>query len=318
MSTDFFKTNPLNLLYQGDLIEYFIIFLFLFFFFFFISLFIYAYKNVVKFTFPRYEACFENLPKVFESLEIFHISDLHLDPYRPVLSHLDLFFKKFEKEILKTKHPKILIFTGDLVSFSDSEYLKRLKLFFNRLKKYDKYFLKKYSVLGNHEGYFKIENSVHDLLTSFGIKNLDTPFSQTKFTFKGKSINIIGLPDFQTFHKKYVQNIPQNFLEKNIDSRQINLILTHNFQAIEKSILKRLNASLISFSGHTHGAQINLPIFKTLALVYIHYFSKFIGGFYNPKKKKYVCISRGIGHSFYFPFRLNAPAEVPVVVLRKF
>ncbi len=296
-------------------------FFFLFIFFtglIFISLLFYAYKNITRYVFPRYKIN----SKEKTSLEIFHLSDLHLDNHSGILKNLDLFFSKLEENLKQTQTKKILILTGDLISFEvkNKKHLKNLKKFLTRLQKYEKYFIQKFSVLGNHDQYQDSKENIQEILKSFHFNILDTPFSCLKFKEQSEKINseinIIGLPDFTTHQPLYLENKPQEFLEKNLEKNKLNLILTHDAQAITKTLkkLEKENINFILFSGHTHGGQINLPIVRNLAFKYIHYTSKLKGGFYTLKKdQQFACISQGVGHSAIFPFRINASPEVPII-----
>ena len=151
-----------------------------------------------------------------------------------------------------------------------------------------------YGVLGNHEYYVGLENSV-DFYKQAGIELLQ---NQTAVLPNG--MQVIGVKDIRTAHVS-AQRLDQLLTHTNPNAPRI--LLSH--QPLLTGSAAAHNIPLM-LSGHTHAGQI----WPFNYLVKLHY--PYVYGLYSigPKSKLYV--TSGM---FYWgmPLRLFAPAEIPIV-----
>lgn len=285
---------------------------------------------------PRYiepkiiSSTYLNIPLAPElkGLKILQFSDLHL--HRDVS---DRFLNRISKKILKFK-PDLIIFSGDVLCYSQLKEPERIKKFFNSLSAPYGCF----AILGNHDydqcvsinaagDYDLLEK--HTSSISQGLKRLfsstklsgkisarvysipvkqelialfqETPFKllhneSVLIDVKGTKLNIVGLGEYILG-----RCLPElAFSHYNPDYP--GLVLAHNPDSIE--LLKSYPGEIM-LSGHTHGGQINLPGLK----------NKFIL-MENPdldrglirKYGKSIYVNRGIGS--IVPFRWFAVPEL--------
>ena len=69
----------------------------------------------------------------------------------------------------------------------------------------------------------------------------------------------------------------------------------------------------LTFSGHTHGGQIRLPILGGVYAPGLGFLPEYDGGLYRQDDSAMI-VSRGIGNSL-FPFRVNNDPEVVLAIL---
>jgi len=273
-----------------------------------------------------------DLPEDLEGFRIVQFSDLHLGR---VMS--DRMLKKVQNQILSLK-PDLIVFTGDFLCYSKLDI--RLKDFLSTLSApYGSF-----AILGNHDyekpvlvdpatgDYDTVERKsgnvaaglkllMHPLNVtghvSENAKAVDfqkdlshtlamTPFrllhNETCLIQVGKStLNLVGLGE-HTLGRCDPETAFQHY-----DPDAPGVVLSHNPDSISK--LLDYPGHLI-LSGHTHGAQINLPILlNRLTLMEERRFKR--GCF--REEGKMIYINRGIGS--VFKFRFCSPPEITLVTL---
>jgi len=90
------------------------------------------------------------------------------------------------------------------------------------------------------------------------------------------------------------------------------LVLAHGPRTADK--LRTLDRPLVCLSGHTHGGQVNIPIFTPFFVATIAREPYLRGRFDLGKVQLYV--NRGVGNSGW-RVRVNSPPEVTLALLRR-
>ena len=157
------------------------------------------------------------------------------------------------------------------------------------------------AVLGNHDWWYD-GTHVSDALRSAGITVLE---NQTqKIDFNGKSFWIAGIADQWT----RAPNIYGTLLDTNPDEPVI--MMTHNPDIFPK-VPARVS---LTVAGHTHGGQVNLPLFGRL-VVPSKYRDKYAAG-HIIEDGQNLFVGTGIGTSIY-PIRFRVPPEIVILTLEK-
>lgn len=275
------------------------------------------------------------LPKTTDDIHILQFSDLHFHKGIP-----QKFLDKIVRKI-RSISPDIIVFSGDLLCYSDLKDKKRLINFLSSLTAPFGCFF----VFGNHDyekyvsitqdgTYDVIEKQNHSFIiegfrkllnppkksqgsskraSSVGLhKELcsllsDTPFeileNQTrKIPIKGSFLNICGLGDL------WLERCKPEKAFANYDTKYPGIVLSHNPDSFRK--LKNWPGDIV-LCGHTHGGQVNLPFLKNKFIHIKH--SGYLKGLIHSKKKK-LYINRGIGS--HKPFRWFTPPELLLLSLQ--
>ncbi len=276
-----------------------------------------------------------DLPKELEGLKIVHISDLH---YTEEMS--EYFLERIAKKIT-TINPDLIVFTGDLITYSQLTQFEALKSFLKKLHAP----LGCFAILGNHDyadyvslgndGRFrKIESHLPVLMRGFSrlfstentkeegaivrypvpqIDELSKLYEETGFHLlhnetvqigkKNARLNISGLGDYMTGNC-----MPQDAF-KNYSYTCPGIVLSHNPDSYD--LLENYPGDLLLF-GHTHGGQVNLPyIWKKVTPLKNKIFKSGLFHIDN----RYLYVNRGLGATF--PFRWFAPPELAIFELVK-
>ncbi len=276
-----------------------------------------------------------HLPRELEGLKITQISDLHFSKDTPQ-SFLDRISKK-----VQNLRSDLIVFTGDLLTYSVLEEPERLVAFLKTLQAP----LGSYAIFGNHDyseyvslgkdGRFRrVESHIPVIMRGFsrlfslddkesegaivrspvpeldGLKELlknggiELLHNETVQLGKKKAqINVTGLGDYMTG-----QCQPQEAF-KNYDYTLPGIVLSHNPDSYD--MLEHYPGDLLLF-GHTHGGQVNLPyIWKKVTPLKNKTFKS--GLFHIDNRHLYV--NRGLGSTF--PFRWFAPPEIAQLTLTR-
>lgn len=249
---------------------------------------------------------------VSSPVKILHLSDIHFARARPSLTR---FFKRLAKIEVD-----FVFLTGDIIDCTSGiplciDHLKMLK---------PKYGI--FAVFGNHDYYdYKVVDAfIHNLKAKDTHPIYDQPIDE--FTKKLQKIGVTvlknesrkvelengdvllihGLDDPATGHDD------ASLIHPNIDRGKLNLLLTHLVDAVLNFEKGRID---VSFSGHSHGGQINFPIVGA-PITHTQMGKRFISGVQDQKGTKCV-ISRGLGAGRSFFLRLQAPTEAILVNLKR-
>ena len=233
--------------------------------------------------------------------------------------HIGLFTKRglLEKTIRKIKKikPDLILIPGDFVWHLPENEIKNK---FSCLKNLP---VPTLAVLGNHDygvmGEKDVSEELKKTLIDYGLKVIDNKIEDIKISppragsrfhkfnivaGKGQGIRIIGLSDIETRQPDYN-------LIKNISENGINIVLTHNPDAVYE--FPSYDVDLV-VCGHTHGGQVRIYPFYKYAYRYIarlkYDFDKGLRDFKGTK----VFITTGVGLGG-LPFRFLMPPVIDVL-----
>lgn len=273
-----------------------------------------------------------DLPKDFNNLCIVQISDLHDCSYLT-----QSFLLRISERVMRLK-PDIIVFTGDLLSYSEITHKELLQNFLSSLSAP----LGCFAIFGNHDyreyvslddnglcrlikdhtppllrGFSRLFSSkqpTSDPEVSYPIEEnkelralyeksgFEVLHNESRILKKGTGrLNITGLGDIMA-----MQCLPY-LAFSNIDPRYPTIVLSHNPDSY--SLLESYPGDLFLF-GHTHGGQINLPyIWKKITPIK----NKQLKSGLVDLKNRFLYINRGLGSTF--PFRWFAPPEITKITL---
>ncbi len=275
--------------------------------FFTLGLFLFIYTRCVepnRRRVTRYETKIgKTLP---HSIKILHLSDTHFANRDPV------FFQFFDS--LALEEIDLVVVSGDIMDCREGvtycvDNLKKLRPRYGT-----------YAVFGNHDyydyslwdvfshnspghGHPLAVQPTHLFQTEMEKAGIHVLRNQTaKIDLGETQILIHGLDD-PTTGRANVRKAMSFF-----DKKKINILLTHSIDAFFDIGENEID---LAFSGHSHGGQICLPFIGPLV------FHTMIGRQYVAGLKKLkgaVCsISRGLGASRFFNFRLLSPPEAIIL-----
>jgi predicted MPP superfamily phosphohydrolase len=282
----------------------------------------------------RKQLSIANLPKSLEGLRILQFSDLHL---HSKVSNRSL--EKLSKKIMDAK-PDIIVFTGDFICYSTLSEKERLIKFLKSINAPHGCFC----IYGNHDyeesisinddgNYDTFDSStpnisrafqrlfsippkkriITDRAKSVGLHQelskliADSHFklldNETKIIPIGESkLNICGLGEYML--GRCLPEIAFNDYDKNYPG----IILAHNPDSISK--LADYPGNII-LCGHTHGAQVNIPIlWKRFVLIENLKFKRGLVF----ENDRWVYVNRGVGSTL--PFRLFSIPEILLLTLK--
>jgi len=259
-------------------------------FFFFCSLtcsmlfFTYGYLEAGNIRLEKLYLQTNKIPREKEKITIAQISDVHLG--------LIVREKQLAKivKIIEEVKPDILVSTGDLVD-SDIDKINDL---IGILKDIEPPY-GKYAVLGNHEFYAGIENSLE-----FHKKSGFTVLRGEGVTVKG-ILNIAGVDDPAGEYFQ-VKHVPEKAILSNLRGDLYTVLLKHR-PVVDKGAMELFDLQL---SGHTHKGQI-FPFRYMTRLAFPLY-----TGHHEFPDNRHLYVSRGSG-TWGPPIRFLTPPEVTVI-----
>jgi uncharacterized protein len=154
-----------------------------------------------------------------------------------------------------------------------------------------------YAIIGNHDWYHN-EQKVHRELERVGIRVLNNEVARIE-TGK-KAVQLWGIEDLWKNRR-----VPSEAFDALAEKRNV-IAITHN----PDSLLSAPPGLSIMFAGHSHGGQINFPIFGPFAPFND---PRFMDG-YAAVDGKHVYVTSGVGTSV-IPLRWRVPPEIAVITL---
>lgn len=238
--------------------------------------------------------------------KVIAISDIHSGSNYAPVERL-----RFMVEQANAQDPDIIVLLGDYVSEKryDPEARKRpadtdrtelvmpvetfAAIFGGLRAKYGVY-----AVIGNHDDYHNASKITRELQRN-GIKVLTNEVAS--IDVNGEKVNIWGIEDFWKRRQ-----VPVDAFNGITDKRNV-IAITHN----PDTLLQSPAGISVMFAGHSHGGQINWPIFGPTMIVND---KRFADG-HAVVDGKHVYVTSGVGTSV-IPFRFRVPPEIAVVTLR--
>ncbi len=154
-----------------------------------------------------------------------------------------------------------------------------------------------YAIIGNHDWYHN-ENKLHAELERVGINVLNNEVAEIQVG--SETVRLWGIEDLWKNRR-----VPAEPFESIVDKQNV-IAITHN----PDSLLTAPTGFSIMFAGHSHGGQINFPIFGPLAPFND---PRFMDG-HAEVDGKHVYVTSGVGTSV-IPLRWRVPPEIAVVTL---
>lgn len=156
-----------------------------------------------------------------------------------------------------------------------------------------------YAVLGNHDWWYNGER-ITRALEDAGIRVLENEVAQMQRN--GRSFWIAGLADLWTRPQRIEETL------RRVQDTGPVIAFTHN-PDIFPDIPPRI---VLTFAGHTHGGQVNLP-FIGRPRVPSYFGQRFAAG-HIEEKQHHLYVTTGIGTSI-LPIRFRVPPEIVVLTL---
>lgn len=155
-----------------------------------------------------------------------------------------------------------------------------------------------YAVIGNHDWWYN-ESEIRREFGRVGIKFLENEVEQ--ISIGNQTINLWGIEDYWRHRRVPVANSYEKIAEKK------NIIaITHN----PDSLLKTPDGIALMIAGHSHGGQVNFPIYGPHPFVNDPRFMKgeaFVDG-------KHVFVTTGVGCTGP-QIRFRVPPEIAVITI---
>lgn len=202
-------------------------------------------------------------------------------------------------ETANTQKPDLIVLLGDYVSQTHRQH-SVLKMPIETIADNLQGFQAKfgvYAVIGNHDHWYN-ETKVTQEFERVGIKILDNEIVQIQVG--GETLNLWGIEDYWKNRK-----VPTDALGK-IENTQNIIAITHN----PDSLLQTPNVISLMLAGHSHGGQVNFPIYGGYPFVNDRRFMQgeaVVDG-------KHVFVTTGVGCSGP-QIRFRVPPEIAVITL---
>jgi len=160
-----------------------------------------------------------------------------------------------------------------------------------------------FSVIGNHDW----REDGHALIKELQQANIVVLENEAaQLNWHGTSINLIGIADDGTQHPDL-----QSVLQKHLDlTSDIQILMTHN-PGIYLDLIEE-NKPTLMLAGHTHGGQVNFPIYGRV-FVATRAPKSWAHGWTQTKNGP-LLVTSGVGTSI-FPVRFNQPPEFVLLSL---
>lgn len=234
-----------------------------------------------------------NLPDHLIGKTMIQISDIHVG------NHFDYNYIISAMKEAQKLNPDFVVYTGDFISYHNSEQFKQLD---EVAQHFTKGKLGTLAILGNHDYGVKfkqqeVAQSVTDVLSNNGI----TVLRNEKKEIYG--LHIHGLDDV------WGSNFNPEPTLNNIDNKQANIVLCHNPDVCDLNIWNDYNSWILS--GHTHGGQVKPPFLPPPILPVKN--RKYTAGEIALSNNRTLYINRALG--VIWQFRFNVRPEVTVFTL---
>ncbi|MEZ5014938.1 MAG: metallophosphoesterase [Chitinophagales bacterium] len=268
-----------------------------------------ALFNVYNYKVRKVPITLMDLPGSFNGLKVVQISDIHSGS----LSDIKAVQKAVDR--INALQPDLIFFTGDLVNNIAAEAVQFVDVFARLRAKHGVY-----SILGNHDyGDYMMWNDPSDK-----VKNLDTLKElHARMGWKlllnehiyierdGEKIAVAGVENWSARGRFHSYGKLNEALQGIQDSLTV-LLLSHDPSHWEAEILEHPTRVDITFSGHTHGMQFGMELFR-FKWSPVQYLYKQWAGLYR-NKEKYLYVNRGFGVIGY-PGRVGILPEITLFTL---
>lgn len=255
------------------------------------------------------EVAIKDLPEAFNGLKVVQITDVHIGCLDGASDYLNRIV-----EISNSYNPDIVMLTGDLINVAAWE-AEGTEGALNGFKAN----VGKYAVLGNHDygKYYKWECSQDSIDNLDAVKNIyrnfdfDLLLNENRVLTSGNDTLVIaGIENCGEEPFPCYGDIGASL--NGVEDKPA-LLLSHDPSTWKTKVLEYKNI-LMTFSGHTHAAQMGIEIgdFKFSPAQYLY---DEWDGLYE-QDGRYLFVSRGVGY-VGLAFRLGMRPEISVLKLVK-
>lgn len=261
-----------------------------------------------RYTYHLPTVSLKHLPAAFHGLKIVQVSDIHAGSFynkEAVNRGVDM---------ILDQQPDVIFFTGDLVNNRAEEMSDYMDVF-NRLTAP----MGVYSILGNHDyGDYEEWNSETEKAENLEFlkrihKDLGWRLLLDEHVYLEKENAKIGLIGVQNWGKGFHQVGDLHKAYAGCDA-PVKLLLSHDPTHWDEEVRKKYQDIDITFSGHTHGAQMGIETggfkWSPVSLRYDKW-----AGLYQ-EKNQFLYVNRGFGFIGY-PGRIGIWPEITVMTLLK-
>jgi predicted MPP superfamily phosphohydrolase len=249
-----------------------------------------------QFRVQRLELKLPTLPAPLDGLTIAHVSDTHVGRF----THGRI-LTRIAEEVNKL-NAELVLMTGDLIDFSLRDLPAGIELMKGLRSKHGTYLCE-----GNHDLFQDADQFRRTVLRS-GLTLLRD--QQLTLPIRGTRLQLIGLA-WVAGHRVSRANAEEGMktqmerMRRERDERAFPIVLAHHPHAFDHA-----EGFPLMLAGHTHGGQLMLNESTGFGPWLFRYWS----GLYERGGRKLV-VSNGLGN--WFPLRINAPAEVIHLTLRR-
>lgn len=250
---------------------------------------------------------FKNIPKAFHGLKILQLSDIHVG------SFYDKDAVQKGIQLAMDQKPDVVFFTGDLVNDNAREMDNYYDVF-SQIKAP----MGVFSILGNHDygDYHQWESEEAKIANFEAVKAIHAKLGwqllldeHVYLEKEGGKIAVIGVENWGSgFHK--IGNLSKAYQNCQADFK---MLLSHDPTHWEEEVTKNYLDIDLTFSGHTHGAQMGIEThgFKWSPIQFRY--SRWAGLY--QKNNQHLYINRGFGFLGY-PGRIGIWPEISVIELQ--
>ncbi|ABS25399.1 metallophosphoesterase [Anaeromyxobacter sp. Fw109-5] len=231
------------------------------------------------------------LDPAHHGLRVAQLSDLHVGPRTP--DHV----VRAAIDEANAFSPDLVVLTGDYLSHSKRE-LEAMRALLGGLT------APTIAVLGNHDVWVDPRGAAA-ALRGHGYEVLENAW--TSIRLRGAPFQVVGVGDHLTDRDDVRRAV------RGLTGGPTPLVLAHGPRTARA--LERLGRPSLCLSGHTHGGQINIPIFTPLLLATVIR-EPYLRGRYALDGGVQLYVNRGIGMSG-IRVRVNSPAEVTLATLQR-
>jgi predicted MPP superfamily phosphohydrolase len=257
----------------------------------------------------RMEYAHPHIPSAFDGYKIVHISDLHLSTFDDNPKQLRRFV-----DSINALQPDLICFTGDLVTFGTSEaepYTTTLR----QLQANDGVV----SVLGNHDFLIYSHNLTDDAMRQREVDSV-ARYEREQLGWRllrnentvvervGERLTLVGV-DNTVGQGQGFSTIDRGDLPKAMAGTDgFRILLTHDPSHWRSEVLPDTDIPL-TLSGHTHSAQVRLLGWTPASWMFKEAWGRYDEG------GQTLVVNAGLGCTL--PVRINCPAEITLITLRK-
>jgi hypothetical protein len=236
-------------------------------------------------------------PRELNDLRIAVLSDIHAGG-----AFIDERKLRTIVERTNALQPEMIVILGDYISGDGRRHgLKMTPEVFAPILKELHAPLGVYSVLGNHDWWYNGRH-VREALEQNGIKVLDDEVF--KVEARGSSFWLVGLADLWTRPQRITETVAQ------VPENTTVIALTHN-PDIFPNLPSRVQ---LLIAGHTHGAQVHLPVFGYVVEPSNRYGERYAHG-HIYENGHHLFVTTGIGTSI-IPVRFGVPPEIVLLTVK--